>query len=193
MRPTIVAAALLVTAATAQPTHISPTRVGPGGGGVLLLHGRGLPYREALLGDATVFIGNRECPVLASRSDPKGSFLACGPIPPIANLTTSEASRTVHLGVYKRGISCEECTLTYAAALRADASLRLSHARGAAGDVVTIVGDGAWPLLLDDSHGHHERVTATIGGKDALPRHPDSAAVHRVGDYWNVELSLIHI
>ena len=87
--------------------------------------------------------------------------------------------------------------------LRAHASLALSHRRGAAGDVVTIVGVGAWPLL-QGSHGHHEQVFATVGGHDALPRHPSSSAVHRVrasggsgstwsgggGDVWNVELAI---
>lgn len=99
--------------------------------------------------------------------------------------------------------------MRYASSLRADASLLLSHRRGAAGDVVTVVGVGTWPLL-EDSHGHHERVVATVGRVDALPRHPSSSAVHRVnapsdgprdgaadaaapnsaGSRWNVELAL---
>ena len=177
-------------------THTSPTRVGPLGGGVVLLHGESLPYRDALLGQAFVLVGSEDCPILPHRSDPRGSFLACGPIP----ASNSTGAQQVGLVVADHDVtSCARCHLTFVPALRADASLLLSHRRGAAGDVVTLVGLGSWPQL-QASHGLHEQMSAIIGSHDALPRHPGSTAVHLVGAVdadddvsegsWVVELAL---
>ena len=177
-------------------THSSPAVVGPLGGAVLLFHGSGLPYSDALRGRVDFRVGNALCPFLAPRSDPQGSFLACGPIPPFADPVTG--SVTVHSRLYDSGgaelasSTCPRCELTYSPTLRADATLALTHLRGAAGDVITVMGTGApWPLL-EDSHGHHEQVTAMVGGHDALPRYPGSRAVTRPDeDYpWRLELVL---
>jgi hypothetical protein len=167
--------ALPAASAELTLTHSSPAQVGPRGGGVLLLHGTLLPYRDALLSRAFVLVGSERCPTLPHRSDPRGSFLACGPIPH-SNLT---GAQSVSLMVGDRVTSCARCHLTFVPALLANASLRLSHRRGAAGDVITLVGVGSWPHLRA-SHGLHEQVSATIGARDALPRHPGSTAVHLV-------------
>ena len=185
-------------------THTSPARFGPQGGAVLLLHGENLPYREALLREVVVLVGRAECPIIPGRSDPRGSFLACGPVPTqnsSGQTTSIPTPMPISLVLPGGTFGCADCKLAYDTDLHADGSLVLSHGRGAAGDVVTIIGVRDWHLLRD-SHGHHEQVTATVGGVDALPRHPSSSAVHRVaaqssaaalidGDgHWVVELAL---
>jgi len=86
--------------------------------------------------------------------------------------------------------ACPACSLRYTPALRVQATAGLSHLRGAAGDVITLVAHGLWPLL-GESHGHHEQVSATLGGHDAIPRHPGSTAVSRRPDGgWRLDLSV---
>jgi hypothetical protein len=145
----------LAVATAAKPfslSHVSPARVSPLGGAVLLLHGSRSPNREALLGTATIVVGGQTCPLVAKRSAPRGDFLACR-IPPIdrSQLSAAAAAVTVelHISPHLRTFRCSECRLTYDSTLSVDASLLLSHRRGAAGDVVTLVGVGAWSLLRD--------------------------------------------
>ena len=179
-------------------THVTPTRIGPLGGSVLLLHGEGLPFAGAITGEYTFRVGNATCPFLARRSDPKGSFLACGPVPAMQARDVVKEDRPVGVQMLparnsngQRSFSCSSCRVTYTSKLRADASLALTHRRGVAGDVVTLVGLGLWPHLAE-SHGHHEQVTATVGEHDALPRYPSSSAVARAADGypWRLELVL---
>ena len=162
-------------------SHTSPTRVGPFGGGVILLHGHALPYREALLGTASMMVGGLSCPILARRSDPRGEFLACIAPPMLQGSDSSDGTVTKSIMLITRNASnftCAACLLKYASSLRAEASAVLSHRSGIEGDVVTLVGLSTWSHLVD-SHGLHEQVTATIGGHDALPRFPGSRAVQR--------------
>jgi hypothetical protein len=165
---------------------------------VLLLHGEDLPFSGAMRGEYTFQVGNATCPFLARRSDPKGTFLACGPVPAIqVRGRVVKEDWPVHVrmlaarGSEQRSFSCSSCRVTYSPELRADATLALTHRRGAAGDVITIVGLGLWPHLTE-SHGHHEQVTAKVGEHDALPRYPSSSAVARAADDypWRLELVL---
>ena len=173
---------------------VSPPIVGPLGGIVLLLHGIALPYSAIYHGEANILIGDAHCPFLPHRSDPKGTFLACGPLPASAQ-ALGRQSKYHTAPVVVNGSSplflCATCAVTYSPALQANATLALTHLRGAAGDVVTIVGQGEW-TLLEDSYGHHEQLIATVDGHDALPRHPSSTAVTRPSaeQPWRVELSL---
>ena len=178
--------------------HVSPSRVSPLGGIVLLLHGISLPYLESYHGQVAVLVGNTTCPFQPHRSDPRGSFLACGPLPalkqpngrPLAD-DSAVPVELVNVASQKLLLSCPSCAVTYSPALQAHASLALTHLRGAEGDVVTLVGTGEWPLLKD-SYGHHEQLRVTVGGHDALPRYPSSDAVTRssTGHPWRVGLAL---
>ena len=178
--------------------YVSPSRVSPLGGVVLLLHGISLPYLESYHGQSAVLVGNATCPIQPQRSDPRGSFLACGPLPPLAQPKgrTLVHDKTVpvelvNVASQKPLFPCPGCAVTYSPALQAHASLALTHRYGAEGDVVTLVGTSEWPLLKE-SFGHHEQFQATVGGHDALPRYPSSDAVARSStDYlWRVGLAL---
>ena len=165
------------------------------GGCLLLLHGSALPYGALYTGQAQIMIGNASCPFQPQRSSPKGEFVACGPLPPLAQALGSAGTvapvnlieTTTRTPLFK----CAGCTVSYSASLQASATLAFTHLRGAAGDTVTIVGVGEW-ALLEDSYGHHEQVVATIDGHDALPRYPSSTAVARPSAEhpWRIELSL---
>ena len=179
---------------SANFTHSSPQSVGPLGGIVLLLHGAALPYYDAITGGLNISLGEAPCPVLPHRSDPRGTFLACGPVPPLPRrlLGTGDVRMPVMLRSRDEAPveACPACSLRYTPALRVQATAGLSHLRGAAGDVITLVAHGLWPLL-GESHGHHEQVSATIGGHDAIPRHPGSTAVSRRPDGgWRLDLSV---
>ena len=158
-------------------THVSPAKTGPLGGSVLLFHGAHLPYLAAMHADVTFAVGGAACPFLPARSDPRGSFLACGPVPAVDDYRSADMELTVPAtvqlntsGVQDRSnglnssrlrrlamLPCARCALIYSPRLRAEASLSLSHLRGAAGDVLTVVGLGEW-RLLSASYGHHEQV-----------------------------------
>ena len=153
---------------------VSPARVSPLGGVVLLLHGFALPFRQVYHGEATILVGNATCPFRHHRSDPKGTFLACGPLPRLDQVHgtirpsvhgTAAAVRVVHAVSRRPLLECGTCEVTYTPVLQASATLALSHLRGAAGDVVTVVGTGAWPLLYE-SYGHHEQLIATVDARD---------------------------
>ena len=173
---------------------VSPPVVGPLGGIVLLLHGIALPYSALHHGEASIRVGDAHCTFIPHRSDPKGSFVACGPLPASVQALGRQSGYGT-APVVVNGSSplflCPTCTVTYSPMLQANATLALTHLRGAVGDVVTIVGQGEW-ALLDDSYGHHEQLVATVDGHDALPRHPSSAAVTRPSaeQPWRIELSL---
>ena len=150
-------------------SHTSPRHVGPMGGAVLLLHGEGLPYRDALIGDALITVGGEACPLLPRRSDPRGTFLACV-IPPTrssGNATLQPQQSRVLLRTHGAFFGCPECTVSYAHALQAAATLRLSHRLGAEGDAIHLQSNGPWPLL-DESYGHHEQVS-NKGGPQRPP------------------------
>jgi hypothetical protein len=90
-------------------THTSPARVSELGGGVLLLHGARLPYREVLMGEAVVTVGTAVCPLMPSRSDPRGDFVACGPIPAMINIPNAQRATLVHpvvLGLRGHRFAC---------------------------------------------------------------------------------------
>lgn len=169
-------------------SHTSPTYIGPLGGGVLLLHGQHLPFREALVGTVSMLVGDLGCPLIAHRSDPRGAFLACmAPPLPGSNSSSSNSggeslakSLSVTLLMRDAKLTCASCLIRYISDLRADATATLSHRRGAEGDGVTLVGLGPWSRLVS-SDGLHEQVRATIGGHDALPRFPVSRSVRRSG------------
>ena len=174
---------------------VTPARVGPLGGGVLLLHGEALPFLSLQQARASIYVGDASCPFLPRRSDPRGAFLACTIPARDSHDSHSEDDESVVVtirGAAGAQLSCPKCNLTYVPALRATASLALSQLRGAAGDVVTMLGVGDWPLL-ESSQGMHEQVEVMVGGHAALPRHPSSTAVSRVAPTegsWRVELSL---
>ena len=170
---------------------VTPSRVGPFGGGVLLLHGTGLPFLSLQRRLASIFVGEVTCPFLPRRSDPRGAFLACA-IPPPARNVTGETAVNVTIRGGDSKLGCLRCRLVYSADLRAAATLLLSNRRGAAGDVVTLLGVGEWPLLAA-SRGMHEQVEATLGGYPALPRHPSSTAVSRSPPRWRIELAVPHM
>ena len=91
--------------------HTSPERVSSHGGGILLLHGDHLPYREALIGEALVTVGNAPCPIIGQRSDPRGSFLACGPIPP--HDVTGMVLEPIALKLHGHMSQCSDCFISY--------------------------------------------------------------------------------
>jgi hypothetical protein len=162
---------------------------------VLLLHGIALPYFEMYHGQTSVLVGNRTCPFLPHRSDPMGTRLACGPIPPLEQSRSMVHDMTVPaelVDMSSQGrIGCFKCAVTYSPELQAHATLSLTHRLGVEGDVVTVAGVGEWPLL-QESYGHHEQLTATIGGHDALPRFPASDAIFRPSTEhpWLIGLAL---
>lgn len=167
---------------------VTPSTVGPLGGGVLLVHGAALPFRALQLRQAAIHVGTSPCPFLASRSDPRGTFLACACPPPPANFTDAATFAVTIQGATT--LSCPACIVTFSTATAAEATLLLSKLRGAAGDVITLLGVGAWPHLRG-SHGLHEQVDALIGGHPAVPRHPASTAVSRsASNSWRVELAM---